>query len=264
MERTDLLEALRKLAGTERLLIYDVEEGGAAQRPDPSTPFVSGGSSSWWQFVERRRALDDGDINLLVSLRGLRREERLLVMSWGVAFANSFLLLEPADPWLDLTTAAGIEDLSARSGLRDAGSLVGTAYAEWVYWTRNQEGELESEAASLNLDNPDATLWQTLWERLPRTFSGQDFLSWLTLLTLREAELFTGGREVARAIIPFLTRLGLPVLYDARHVIDGVRQLVNAGLATVQDPEDDFRVYRGPAEPLPASIPDERLMLMLR
>ncbi|MCH8206806.1 MAG: acetamidase/formamidase family protein, partial [Chloroflexi bacterium] len=43
--------------------------------------------------------------------------------------------------------------------------------------------------------------------------------------TLREAELFTGGRQVARAIVPFLTRLGLPIVYDARHVAAGTPTL---------------------------------------
>ena len=99
---------------------------------------------------------------------------------------------------------------------------------------------------------------------LPQTFEKEDYLSSLTILTLREAELFTGGREVARAIVPFLTRLGLPILYDARHVIQGVRQLVDAGLAWVEDPQDNWRVYKGPSEPIPAEIPDERVATMVR
>jgi hypothetical protein len=64
--------------------------------------------------------------------------------------------------------------------------------------------------------------------------------------------------------MPFLTRLGLPIVYDGRHVIQGVRQLVNAGLAWVQDPQDDWRLYAGPTEPIPAELSDERLALMLR
>jgi hypothetical protein len=138
------------------------------------------------------------------------------------------------------------------------------AYAEWIYWVRDDGGELESRAATLSVAGPSATLWQGVWERLPRTFPAAAFLSSLTLLSLREAELFTGGREVARSIVPFLTRLGLPVLYDARHVLDGVRQLVNAGLAFVQDPQDNFRVYRGPQDPLPSEVSNERLAMMIR
>jgi len=264
MEASDLAAALGRLAGTERLLVYDVSEPEAPERRNPVVPFVRGGGA-WWRFVERRRALDDGaDLNLLVSLRGLRADERLLAVSWGCAFANSFLVVEPADPWLDLTTPDGAREFAARSGARDADALVRAAYAEWIYWLRDERGELDSRAATLDLSDPQATLWSTLWQRLPQTFAAADFLSSLTLLTLREAELFTGGREVARAVVPFLTRLGLPILYDARHVMDGVRQLVNAGLAWVQDPEDGNRVYRGPSQPLPAEVTDERLALMVR
>jgi hypothetical protein len=184
---------------------------------------------------------------------------------WSLtAFANSFLVIEPADPWLDLTTSDGIDQFARQTGARNAAALVRAAYAEWIYWIRDENGELDSRAATLGLSRPDETLWQALWQRLPQTFPADAFLSSLTLLNLREAELFTGGREVARAIMPFLTRLGLPVLYDARHVIRGVRELVNAGLAWVQDPEDNNRVYSGPSAPIPAEITDERLALMVR
>lgn len=264
MNRNEVSRAVQRLAGTPRLLIYDVREDDAPRRENPTTPFVQG-SEAWWRYVERRRALDDGeDLNLLVSLRGLRTDERLLAVNWGTAFSNSFLLVEPADPWLDLTTSEGILEFAARSRSEDADMLVRRAYADWIYWVRDENGLLESRAATLSLSDPGATLWQTLWERLPQTFPASAFLSSLTLLNLREAELFTGGREVARAIVPFLTRLGLPILYDARHVIGGMRQLVNAGLAWVQDPEDNYRVYRGPQDPLPATVSDERLALMVR
>ena len=94
MEASDLAAALGRLAGTERLLVYDVSEPEAPERRNPVVPFVRGGGA-WWRFVERRRALDDGaDLNLLVSLRGLRADERLLAVSWGCAFANSFLVVE--------------------------------------------------------------------------------------------------------------------------------------------------------------------------
>jgi hypothetical protein len=264
MDRDDVSAALRQLAGTDRVLLYDVPEADAPERALATTPFVSG-SKAWWRYVERRRALDDGqDLNLLISLRGLRADERLLAVNWGTAFANSFLLVEPSDPWLDLTTREGIDEFARRSGAIDASALVRAAYAEWIYWVRDEGGELESRNATLDVQDADARLWQALWERLPRTFPEAAFLSSLTLLTLREAELFTGGREVYRAIMPFLTRLGLPILYDARHVLQGVRQLVNAGLASVQDPEEESRVYRGPHEPLPEDVPDERLALMIR
>lgn len=262
--REELSAALERLGGCERVLVYDVSEDEAPQRANPTTPFVRG-SSAWWRFVERRRALDDGeDLNLLISMRGLRPDERLLAVNWGTAFANSFLVVEPYDPWLDLTTTEGVADFASRIDAGNADSLVRAAYAEWIYWTRDEKSDLESQRATLDLSNPEATLWQAIWERLPRTFPASAFLSSLTLLTLREAELFTGGREVARAIVPFLTRLGLPILYDAHHVIGGVRQLVDAGLAAVLDPEDGYRVYRGPGDPIPVEVTNERLASMIR
>jgi hypothetical protein len=261
--RDELLTALAGLAGTPRTLVYDVTEAEAPHRSSPSTPFVHG-SEAWWRFIERRRSLDDGQgLNLLVSLRGLRADERLLAVNWGARFANSFLLIEPADPWLDLSTAEGVAEYERHSAAKHAPDLVRAAYAEWNYWVRDEKGELESRSATLSVGTHE-TLWQVVEQRLPQTFPAAAFLSSLTLLTLKEAELFTGGKSVGRAVAPFLTRLGLPVLYDARHVIQGVRQLVNAGLTWVQDPEDNWRHYRGPAEPIPAEISDERVSRMQR
>jgi hypothetical protein len=264
MQPQRLAAALRQLGGTSRLLVYDVPEDEAPSRAVPSTPFVRGGKA-WWRFIERRRALDNGrDLNLMVSLRGLNLEERLLAVNWGTAFANAFLLVEPFDPWLDLTTPDGIDDFCRRSHASDPDGIVRRAYADWVYWTRDDEGELESHSSSLDVSNAEATIWGAVWERLPRTFSSADFLSCLTLLNLRETELFSGGREVHRAVIPFLTRLGLPVLYDAGLVLQAMRQLINAGLASARDTEDGA-FYNGPLAPLPADVSDERLaMMMLR
>ncbi len=260
--KEDLTRALQRLSGTDRLLIYDVSGVEAPERENPATPFVRGGRA-WWRFVENRRELDTGeDLNLLVSLRPLGQTERLTVINWGCAFANSFLLVEPAAD-VDLTTPEGILDFAQMSRALDADQLVRAAYAEWVYWTYTEDGELQSNEASLDIADPRATLWGTLWERLALTFPPSAFLSTLTLLNVREIELFTGGREVARAVMPFLTRLGLPVLYDARLVISAVRQLVNAGLAWVTDPQNG-RQYRGPLDPVPNEMPDEKFAVMLR
>jgi hypothetical protein len=264
VDTRDIAAAVRKLAGTERVVIYDVAEEDAPERPNPASPFVRG-SSAWWDFVRRRRELDDGqNLTLLVSLRGLRTDERLLAINWGSAFANTFLLIEPADPWLDLTTDQGVREFAAQKAEGDADRLVRRAYADWVYWHTSPDGETDSHLATLDMAESDSTLWETMWHKLPLTFSENEYLSSLTLLTLREAELFTGGREVARAVIPFLTRIGLPIVYDARHVIKGVRELVNAGLAWVQDPEDNWRIYKGPSEPIPSDITDERVAMMVR
>jgi hypothetical protein len=263
IRREDFVSALSKLAGTSRLLVYDVSEADAPERSSPSTPFVRG-SEAWWRFVDRRRALDDGQgLNLLVSLRGLRPDERMLVVNWGTSFANAFLMIEPSDPWLDLTTPEGLQEFADKTGAADATALVRAAYAEWIYWVHDEDGRLERRDASLSLDENE-TLWQGMAERLPSTFPESAFLSSLTMLTLRESELFTGGRQVGRAVIPFLTRLGLPVLYDGWVVVRGVRELVNAGLARVQDPQDHWRSYRGPIDPIPPNISDERVALMMR
>jgi hypothetical protein len=260
--KDDVALALRRLAGTDRVLLYDVSGVESPQRDHPSSPFVHGGPS-WWRFVSARRELDTGeDLNLLVSLRPLSADERLTLVNWGSAFANSFLLVEP-DADVDLTTPEGIIEFASVSRALDADQLVRKAYAEWVYWTYTAEGELESHAAALDIADPRVTLWGSLWERLAQTFPPSAFLSTLTLLNVRELELFTGGREVARAVMPFLTRLGLPVLYDARLVINGVRQLVNAGLAWVTDPQDG-RQYRGPMDPIPNDVTDEKFAIMVR
>ena len=263
IRREDFVSALTKLAGTPRLLIYDVAEADAPERSSPSTPFVRG-PQSWWRFIERRRALDNAQgLNLLVSLRGLSYDERLLVINWGTSFANSFLMIEPSDPWLDLTTPEGIQEFADKTGAKDATELVRAAYAEWIYWVHDDDGRLERRDAELDLTE-NSTLWDAVWERLPSTFPASAFLSSLTMLTLRESELFTGGRQVGRAVIPFLTRLGLPVVYDGRIVVQGVRELVNAGLTRVFDPQDRGRVYKGPIDPIPAHYSDERVALMMR
>ncbi|MGE0056894.1 MAG: hypothetical protein AB7T32_02800, partial [Dehalococcoidia bacterium] len=86
MNPRQVSEALQRLAGTERLLIYDVPEADVPVRSGPCSPFVRGGPT-WNRFIERRRVLDNGrDLNLLVSLRGLRAEERLLMVGWGTNF----------------------------------------------------------------------------------------------------------------------------------------------------------------------------------
>jgi hypothetical protein len=185
------------------------------------------------------------------------------MVGWGTNFANSFLVIEPYDPWLDLTTPDSIAQYARDQEAKTPDELVRAAYAEWVYWVREEAGELESRTATLQVHDPKATLWTSVWEQLPKIWSRADFLSTLTLLNLREQELFVGGREVMRAMIPFLTRLGLPILYDWRLVMGGMRELINAGLASAQDP-DNRRVYHGPMYPLPAEISDERLAFMLR
>ena len=140
--RTEIVAAIKQLAGTDRLLIYDVREDEAPERANSASPFIRG-SAAWWDFVRRRRQLDDGEnLSLLISLRGLRRDERMSIVNWGTFFANTFLLIEPADPWLDLTTETGIAELAkAHPQAKSALDVVRAAYADWVYWYTTPEGE---------------------------------------------------------------------------------------------------------------------------
>ena len=154
MNPRQLSEALQRLAGTERLLIYDVPEADAPVRSGPASPFVRGGPA-WSRFVERRRNLDDGkDLNLLVSLRGLRNDERLLMVGWGTNFANSFLVIEPYDPWLDLTTPEAIAEYARTEEAKTPDALVRAAYAEWVYWVSEETGEISFSSPSGINDTP--------------------------------------------------------------------------------------------------------------
>src|SRR5437773_3968422 len=177
LTKSELVAAIKQLAGTDRVLIYDVPEAEAPERANPASPFIRG-SSTWWDFVRRRRPLDDGEnLTLLVSLRGLRADERMLIVNWGTFFANTFLLIEPADPWLDLTTDDGVGELAkAHPDETTALGLVRAAYADWVYWFTTTEGEVESRTATLDLADPNSNLWETLWERLPKTFAPAAYL----------------------------------------------------------------------------------------
>jgi hypothetical protein len=56
---------------------------------------------------------------------------------------------------------------------------------------------------------------------------------------------------VARVRIPFLTRLGLPVLFAPERVDYALRHLVNEGRAWVFEDGPDPAYYHGPARPVP-------------
>jgi hypothetical protein len=53
LDRHEIAAALKRLAGTERVLIYDVSEDEAPTRAVPTTPFVHGGN--------RRRFIGDAE-----------------------------------------------------------------------------------------------------------------------------------------------------------------------------------------------------------
>jgi hypothetical protein len=79
---------------------------------------------------------------------------------------------------------------------------------------------------------------------------------------MREAELFTGGREVARAIMPFLT--GWACRSVRRRHVSGCAPARERRAGLGPGSQDNWRLYGGPSEPIPAEIADERFAGMVR
>jgi len=244
--------ALRDLAGTERVLVYDVPAAERPVRTGPASPFVMGGGA-WWRFVRRRRVLDDGWLTILVALRCLPEDEALLAVDWGTRFANALLLVEP-NKQVDLTLANGVESSFADSQLR-------AVYGVWRFW-QLRAGRREPHCESLDLAAA-VSIVETFRERLPRVFPPEAFQAALLDLNSREADLFV-GKPVERVILPFLTRLGLPIPYDPAILLNATRDLINRGQAWVEDASDGRLAYHGPERPLPDDMSDERLARMTR
>ena len=271
-EERILLRALQDLAGAARGVIYDVSRADRPLRL-PLSPVYLEGSASWRRFLRTRRALDDGHLTLLLSLRQLPEDERRLVVDWGTAHANTFLLVEPSEPGCDLTytrspTALEVRDLcrqAARSEPPEAeqhepwtvrtplGARLRELYGRWIWWDeplphgRSREEPLRLAGPS---DSLSVHLLPLLYERFPQ----QSFDVALAELQATERELF--GGEVATARSVFRTRLGLPVLHDARAADRAVRQLVNLGRMSVTTGGAGAVVF-GPGNPVPDDMPDE-------
>ena len=95
-----------------------------------------------------------------------------------------------------------------------------------------------------------------------RRYPQPSFDAAIETLFERERELF--GGTVARVRTPFLTRLGLPILFDPHMIDRAVRRLVNEGCASAFDDGPDPSFYRGPQRPLPEQMTDaeiERLVM---
>jgi hypothetical protein len=248
-----IIEALRKLVGTDRFVVYDVPPAERPTRAGPMTPFVMGGDA-WWRFVRRRKELDDGWLTVLVSVRRLPEEEALLAVDWGTMFANAMLLVEPH------------QDIEPLQGSRrpegDLERQLRESFGVWRYWRLSPDGALKPGREELDLGGT-RTIAQVLEERLPRVFPPEEFRASLFALNAREMDLFV-GRPVGRVVLPFLTRLGLPVPYDPRLLIEAVRDLVDRGLAYVEDPRGERTTYHGPEKTLPPDLPLERLAEMVR
>lgn len=271
-EERILLQGLQDLAGAARGVVYDVPIRDRPLRL-PLSPVYLEGSSSWRRFLRARRALDTGHLTLLLSLRRLPEDERRLVVDWGTAHANAFLLVEPAEPGCDLTDpgsplarevfelcrqAADFEASGANEGERwtahtPLGQCLRELYGQWVWWeaplphgrTREEPLRLAGAADSLSMH-----LLPLLYERFPQ----QSFDVALAELQSTERELFGGDVASARSV--FRTRLGLPILHDSRAVDRAVRQLVNLGRMSVTSGGPNALVF-GPDHPVPDDLPDE-------
>ena len=277
-EERILLRALQDLAGAARGVIYDVSRADRPLRL-PLSPVYLEGSASWRRFLRTRRSLDDGHLTLLLSLRQLPEDERRLVVDWGTAHANTFLLVEPSEPGCDLTdarspTALELRDLSRQAARVEPdeggqhepwtartplGERLRELYGRWIWWDEPlPHGRSQEEP--LRLSGPSDTLSVHLLPLLYERFPQQSFDVALAELQASERELF--GGEVATARSVFRTRLGLPVLHDARAADRAVRQLVNLGRMSVTTGGAAARVF-GPGRPVPDDMPDEEFERLL-
>lgn len=265
-DRFVLVDALRRLAGTSRLVLYDVPRG-RAPRPGASSPLYLCTSDDWYRFLAERRRFDDGELTLVVALRPLSSTERRLVVDWGSRHANMFLLVEPHDPRCDLTDPTAWQWLFDRGvyggppeppeaqatrdpALRSDAWLarLRRAYGLWTRWR-----DTTAEAVPLDLTPDDATLWDTLWRRLQECFPPEAFQAALARLRAYEPELFS-GRPLQAASMPFRTRLGLPVPYEPHLVLEAARSLINSGQAWAFEPQPDGRSFCGPTRCIPAAM----------
>lgn len=269
-ESRALQQALAAIAGHSRVLLYDLPVADAPRRLDAAGVALHA-SPRWQEYLRNRRLFDDGRLTLLISLRRLPPEERLLVVDWGTAYANTFLLLEPSEEGVDLTDpknpAAGRVTAAARtaSASSDSSELAQTlrgVYASWVYWPAAPAAPESSRRVDLPLADDDATLIDRLNEVLRGVYPPSRLRSHLIRLLREESELFT-GRSVERARSPFLTRLGLPKVYDPSTFTEVMRRLVNEGYVAVRA-QDGLCSFKGPELPIPESMPNElfeRLLL---
>jgi hypothetical protein len=258
-----LEDAFAALAGYRRLVIYDVAR---QERPRP----LRGGSkflrdsARWHRYLLNRRRFDTGYLTFIFALRRLDDDERLLAVDWGSAFANTFLLVEPLQPEVDLADAenrAGrslLLEMRAAAKGGDREGLIGMLrgqYASWVYWPAAPATPTGFRRLDLPLADGSASLAERLQALLPDIYQQIDFQQALDWLLRTESELFR-GRVVEHARSPFLTRLGLPLVYDASSITNALRRLVNEGRSSVRLPGEAL-TFQGPERPVPDDLPNE-------
>jgi hypothetical protein len=274
-----VLRALAEMGGFERGVLYDVPRAEAPRVASTSGAYVRS-TSAWRRFLRNRARLDDGPLTLMLALRRLDDAERRLAVDWGCRHANSFVLVEPLDQVCDLTdpsnavrrTLDSIADQLLNRHNADfrlaepwtrstaLGTAVRSAFGTWIAW-REPHSELPPDEIVLRLDHPESTLKGRLLEQLITRYPQASFDAALEDLYERERELF--GGPVARARMPFRTRLGLPVLYDVRRVDDALRRLVNKGEAWLFEDGPDPAVYHGHGHPVPERMTDAEFEQLL-
>jgi hypothetical protein len=242
--------ALIEAAGTERVLLYDVPPEDRPLRTNLTSPFVSGGQT-WWEFIRRRHNLDTGDPCIVVSLRPLEEAEALIVIDWGTMYANALFLVEPVQTLPSL-----------QPSLVESVAHVRASFGSWHSWHLTAGERLVANHERFSL-NREASLVEFFKRRLPEVFPPESFREALLRLNEREPDLFH-GREVRRVIVPFLTRLGMPVPYAPEILFSAVRDLVNLGMAWVEDPGDRAVLYHGPEQPVPQKMSLEEFAAMRR
>jgi len=263
-----VLDGLRALAGTPRCVLYAVPLD-QAPRPLREGSVYLRGSPAWRRFLAERRRLDTGDLGLVLALRPLGERERLLIVDWGTTYANALLLIEPRRTDCDLTLPtnrvrraleAAAEAPAASGGASALGRQLRAVFGLWTYWTGTR-GDWEAHRVTLTPRTPADTLAGLLERHLPVRFPQGAFDHALAVLYLRERELFSG--TVARARIPFRSRLGLPILHDPQAVDRALRRLVNEGQAAVSGHAAGASVRYGAGRPVPADLSAEAFERLL-
>ena len=271
MEELVWLAALREFTGAARGVVYDVPRGA---RPVSETGRLRPrGSLAWDRFLDAREQMDSGELTLTIALRQLDDDEARLVVDWGCTYANTFLLIEPADPGCDLTDpdnewsrelaatalAAARSDrpqsASHPAGNAALAALLRRAFGTWVFWTAPPpHGTVQR--VRLDLSESAETLADHLLHRCYERFRQEAYDHEVVRLQLLERELVAGPVPRVRSV--FRTRLGMPVLVDPFAPDRSVRGLVNRGRLSVADPRSHNRVVYGPRRPVPPSLSNEQ------
>ncbi len=259
-QRRALESALADVSGTERVLLYDVPLAG---RPRLEVGRLRPrGSAAWERYLVDRERLDDGRLGLVVARRQLDDDEARLAVEWGCSYANTFLLIEPADARCDLLDAANpwgsrLHALTSEAGGRASTALrtfLGAALGRWVRWTAPPpDGEVER--IELMPTPPGGRVVEQLLSECERCYPQAVFDHEIVRLHLLEAELVSGPVPRARSV--FRTRLGMPVLLDPFAPDRGIRRLVERGRLSVTARRGARREVFGPGRPLPGGVTDE-------